>query len=208
MPQLITEDDLQKLDESYEEIVDLPDDLAEAGDEIPLSPAEHREMADVIEAWATDVAAYTLGGELTAPLLLLIAAEHRHAAGDTEHAHRLAGQARDHADAEPFEAHPTFIEFALVAGDTEAAAALAAEVLAARPVDLAFYTMIGESYEDNGDETTAERWYTLGLEMMADTENTDDPEYLGLLISRSMLRRDLGLPLDDFDQQLERFTED
>ncbi|MET0974974.1 MAG: hypothetical protein ABWX82_04830 [Leifsonia sp.] len=214
MPQLITEDDLDRLDDAYGPDVDTaPDDMLSPEydaweEENAISPAGHLEMAEIIERWATDSSAYELGGQLTAPILLLIAAEHRHAADDIENAERLARQARDHADAEPFEAHPTFIAFALAAGDAATAAGLADEVEHARPTDLAFYTMIGESYEEHDDERTAERWYTLGLEMMVRTGETDDPEYLGLLISRSMLRKDMGLPADDFDRYVELLADE
>jgi hypothetical protein len=201
MATLITEDDLDALDLRFAgDTADSDDGGAWDDDEAGLTPEQHHEIADVIERWATATDEFTVGGQLTAPILLLIAAEHRHAAGDVDNAHRLAGIARDHADAEPYEAHPTFIDFALEAGDDVQAAFLADEVRRAQPSDLAFYSMIGESYEEHGDDATAERWYTLGVEMMVRTGETDDPEYLGLLISRAMLREEMGLPADDFDR--------
>lgn len=201
MTTLITEADLDALDLRFAGDADLADDGEEwDDDEAGLTAEQHTELADVIEGWATDSASFTVGGQLTAPILLLIAAEHRHAAGDVENAHRLAALARDHVDAEPYEAHPTLIDFALEAEDDVRAAFLADEVRRAQPDDLAFYAMIGESYEEHGDDATAERWYTLGVEMMVRTGETDDPDYLGLLISRSMLRAEMGLPADDFDR--------
>lgn len=55
------------------------------------------------------------------------------------------------------------------------------------------------TYEKLVELMFAERWYTIGIRFAEEHGLTDDFDYELLVVARSELREDAGLPKDEFD---------
>lgn len=191
----ITEDDIDELELR---------DLDPVTGSITGGAAEHLEKAAILQAWATDSAAYTLDEAVTPAQLLVIAAEHLQLGHDTDNAFRLARAASEHPSAKRFEAHPTLIGLHLENGELEAAVALADEVRRNGADELGVYEMIASSFEFAGELALAERWFAIALRALDRVGLASEHDRVSLLAGRYRVRRDAGKPLDVLDVQSEQ----
>jgi hypothetical protein len=134
MTDQVTERDLENLEESAD---------------------DHVQIAETVLGWADSA---QLSPPLTVGRLLIVAAEHLRLAGRLDDALATAQQARPGT----FDAHPTLVGIHLDRGEADAAAALADEVRTAGPtVELA--QQLAEAFELGSELPAAERWYAIAL---------------------------------------------
>jgi hypothetical protein len=91
----------------------------------------------------------------------------------------------------------------LEVGRTDEAAALAAEIKAARLPDPDVYLYVGETYETREDLATATQWFTAGLVRFLHDDDVDDFAVEQLAVGRSRVREAQGFPMDDYDELAE-----
>ena len=168
------------------------------------TPEQHRELAARMVAWAQEP--HPDDGEDVSPAALLArAGEQLDMAGDHDGALALFRQAVSAEGTALPDARCHLHRALLDAGDLEGARRLAEEVRHSRPSDPEVYQLIGEDYEAAGDLTEANRWMNLGLRrLVAQAEEGDldlsDFRAVLLLVARRRVRRALGFPPDEFDE--------
>ncbi len=170
------------------------------------TPEQSRAMARQLEAWAAE--GTRPGDEVNAAELLVFAAEQLTRTGDAQEALRVLRRAV--ATGEPVEPDVRcFLHHALLeTGDADAARELAGQVRRERPADVDVYLLLGEDYEVHGDLREAHRWLTLGAQRaLGDVADVDDAteehvlrQAAHLLVSRRRVRRQLGVPADEWDE--------
>jgi hypothetical protein len=95
----------------------------------------------------------------------------------------------------------------LEVGRTDDAAALAAEIKAARLADPDVYHHVGETYETRGDLAAATTWFTAGLMRFLHDDEVDDFAVEMLARGRKRVREAQGFPMDDYDELAEEMFE-
>ena len=96
------------------------------------------------------------------------------------------------------------IDGLLRAGRTDEAGEVARAIRAERPSDPYVHLTVASAYQQNGDQTTALRWLTIGFNKTIDETSAVDEEAVHrvmhlLAANRYQLRRELELPIDGLD---------
>lgn len=166
------------------------------------TPDEHRTAAEILVGWAAEQHPDD-DAEVTPAELLVKAGEQLNFAGDAAGALELFRRAQT-ADGDVLPDVRCYLHHGLVeVGDLAGARSLAEEVRRSKPADPDVYAFIAEDYDLTGDLPEANRWMNLGLRRLI--AEADDDELSGfravmLLSARRRIRRELGFPPDEFDE--------
>jgi hypothetical protein len=145
--------------------------------------------------------------EVSAAMLLLVAGDYRAMAGEHEAALALFQRAVADGGACTPDARCSLLSGLLEIGRTDEAAALAAEIKAARLPDPDVYLHVGETYETRGDLAAATTWFTAGLVRFLHDDGVDDFSVEQLAVGRSRVRGAQGFPMDEYDELAEEMLE-
>lgn len=170
------------------------------------TPAQHRDVAATLVAWAEEPHP---DDDDAAPAQLLVAAgEHLRMAGDVDGALELCRRAVDAPGPAHPEARVYWHRSLLDVGRADEAHEVADQLRRSATGDGSVYELVGESYESTGDLDRAHRWFTLGvtrLERLVDDGQDDRLTQVwrgSLLRGRWRVRRAMGLPLDEDDEAI------
>lgn len=132
--------------------------------------------------------------------LLVQAGEAWTSAGEHERAVDAARRAVGTGDEVPPDTRCYLVDALLAAGRVDEADAVAGELRRTVGGDAFVLTFLAQSYEENGQTASAHRWYTMGL---TSAERHGDPTGAvpSLLAGRFRVRRELELPLDEYDEE-------
>lgn len=152
-------------------------------------------LAQQLEDWAADPHPDDVEDAGT---LFVQASEHWIGAGTPGRAVDAARRAVDTGDEVPPDTRCYLVDALLAAGRLDEADAVAGELRRAHGDDPLVLVFLGESYEEAGQLDQAHRWYTMGLTA---AERHGDPSGVvpTLLAGRFRVRRELELPVDEYD---------
>jgi hypothetical protein len=145
--------------------------------------------------------------EVSTAMLLVVAGDYRAMAEQHEAALDLFQRAvADGGECTP-DARCSLLSGLLEVGRNDDAAALAAEIKAARLPDPDVYHYIGETYEMRGDLAAATTWFTAGLVRFLHDDDVSDFAVETLAGSRSRVREAQGFPMDEYDELADEMLE-
>ena len=174
-----------------------------------LTPERHRVIATTLFEWAEDKDRFELEPELPESYLLGAASDHATMAGDPELALSYAIVAMGYADDGTVLA--TYYGALLGAGKAEEAAELEKLMRGQDHFDLMLFEEMSHIEAERGELKSALRWANLGVlraDELIEYEDYQDFEYLSLLLQRSEVRRQAGLPEDDLDVEARELAEE
>jgi tetratricopeptide (TPR) repeat protein len=145
--------------------------------------------------------------DVSAAMLLVVAGDYLAMAGQHDAALVLFQRAvADGGECTP-DARCSLLSGLLEVGREDDAAALAAEIKAARLPDPEVYHHVGNTYETRGDLAAATTWFTAGLVRFLHDDGVDDFAVEQLAVGRSRVREAQGFPMDEYDELAEEMHE-
>lgn len=133
--------------------------------------------------------------DVTRADLLVDLGEYLELSGDPAAAGDAYTQAVADGSETEYDARAWLLSWCVRNGDAGRAQDLAQELRRSRPREPEVYLIVGEAYEEQGDLTSALRWFTAGMDRMDEGWEVEE-----LAVARLRVRRELGFPADDDDE--------